>query len=250
MLVWFKSRNKLSNNIPTLTCNNEKIELVDSFKYLGVIFDSTLSFKLHFDQVCKKVSSAVGGILLIKRYLPVHTFKVILNTLIFSVIDYCFPIWGHLSTYHLNILQSKVNSLLGSYFFPTICNRFQKFNKISHFYNNATFNSPSINYPELWECCNILSISERLQYFYALFAFKAIRFNWIPTISSNFKFIPTSHSQRLSLPSHKTSLFKKSVFYQSFRTWKNLDEFAKQTDLSLQKFKKCINNWLIGRRSD
>ena len=32
-----------------------KIEVVDRFRYLGIILDSTLSFKYHIDYICKKI---------------------------------------------------------------------------------------------------------------------------------------------------------------------------------------------------
>ena len=162
---------------PILYCNGNVIERVESFKYLGVIFDPLLSFKIHFQHGCSRVSSAIGCLLFIERFLNLDTFKTLLNSFVLSIVDYGLIIWGNISDTNIRILQSKVNSLLGSYFYPQICNRFQKTNRIAHSYAQQLYKIPSINYFDLYEQCNILTTAERLTYFYAIFSFKYIRFN-------------------------------------------------------------------------
>jgi len=97
---------------PPLFCNGNLIERVDSFKYLGIFFDSTLNFQSHFDHICSRVSSAVGCLLFIKRFLNVHTFKTLLNAFVLSIIDYGLIIWGKIPETKIKILQSKINNIL------------------------------------------------------------------------------------------------------------------------------------------
>ena len=229
-------------------CNGNLIERVDSFKYLGIFFDSTLNFQSHFEHICSRVSSAVGCLLFIKRFLNVHTFKTLLNVFVLSIIDYGLIIWGKIPETKIKILQSKINNILGSYFYPQICNRFQKINRIAHSCSHLNFTIPPINYFDLYEQCNILTVEERISYFYAIFSFKCIRYNHIPELHESFS--QSARNQNIILPQHKSDFFEKSPTYQSslIRNW--LPNEAKELDVSLSGFKKTINKWLLNRRLD
>ena len=244
------SKKHLNTSVPQLICNDNNIEYVSEFKYLGVIFDSTLAFDSHFHHVCKRVSAAVGCLMFIKRFLNLRVFKVLLNSFILSIIDYGLPIWGQLSNSQLNVLQSKVNSILGAYFYPQICNKFERVNRIAHNCEKRKYKSVNLDFNELYEKCNILTVSERLQYFCAIFAFKSIRFNFLPEISQNFVFGKSSRHQNLIVPTHKTSFFQKSVIYHSILIWNALDTEAKQPNVSLSKFKTFVNQALLRQRTD
>ena len=64
------SKQKLDHQVvPKLMCNGDEIELVFEFKYLGVIFDSTFNFNCHFNNVVKRLASAVGCLIFLKRFL-------------------------------------------------------------------------------------------------------------------------------------------------------------------------------------
>ena len=160
------------------------------------------------------------------------------------------PIWGQLSSSQLNVLQSKVNSILGAYFYPQICNKFERVNRIAHNCEKRKYKSVNLDFNELYEKCNILTVSERLQYFCAIFAFKSIRFNFLPEISQNFVFGKSSRHQNLIVPTHKTSFFQKSVIYHSILIWNALDTEAKQPNVSLSKFKTFVNQALLRQRTD
>jgi hypothetical protein len=168
---------------------------------------------------------------------------------VYSVIDYALPVWGYVSDSNISILQSKINSLLGAFFYPRICNKFQKYNKIAHANENRHHQSISLNYPELWDKCNIVSVAERLKYFCATTAFSAIRFNLVPEMSEKFVLIPSTHKETLSLPSYTTEFAKKSVFYQSALVWNDLSPDCKEIGLTLFKFKRLVNAWLLRKRN-
>jgi len=249
-MIFSKRSSAILIDYPVLSCNGNIIERVDSFKYLGVYFDSSLNFKTHFNHVCSKVSSAVGCMLFIKRFLNLQTFCTLLNSFVISLIDYGLIIWGKISDTKIKILQSKVNNLLGSFFYPQICNRYQKINRIAHSYAQKSFHIPSINYFDLYEKCNILTIKERLVYFYAIFSFKSIRFNYVPELRDSFQFSNLTRSQNILLPQHKSDCFEKSVTYQASLVWNRLPNEAKVLGLSLCGFKNILNNWLLQQRLD
>jgi len=247
-IIFHKPRTSIAENLPDLICNNEVVERVFEFKYLGVIYDSKLSFKSHYNHVCSRVSSAVGCLLLIKRYLTLQMFKIFTNSFVYSIIDYCLPIWGCLSNTQVNSLQSKINSVLGAYFFPQLCNKFQRYNRISHSVNNEKYKKPNLDYSELLQRCNLLSVSERIQYFNATFAYKSLRFAHVPEISDLFVFGNSARSQNLRQVDYASAFLQKSPIYQAIKTWNKLSPELKAQDVSLGRFKTLLGTWLIGER--
>ena len=235
---------------PSLTCRGNVSERVEEFRYLGIIFDSALSFNQHFDYVSHKVSSAIGCLHKLKRYISVETFRTLLNSFVLSIIDYGLIIWGSLCASKLDKLQSKINSLLGSYFFPNLVNKFQKISKIAKSYENHHYKIPKINYLDLYEECNILTVSERFKYFCAVFCYKSTRFDWIPELTNNFRPSNSTRNNNFLIPSHNSEFFKKSSFYQSIVVWNSLSSEAKDTTLSLRQFCRILNQWIIGKRLD
>ena len=234
--------------LPKLQCRGEDIEYVSEFKYLGIIFDSCLSFHRHWEHVCGRVSSSVGCIMLLKRFINVQILKSLINSFIISHIDYGLIIWGTISDSLINVLQSKINSILGAFFYPQLINKYQKLNRIAHSVENLKFQKFSIDYMELHEKCNLLSVKERITYFYAMFAYRSIRFDWIPDLKVKFKFGQSQRNQTLLIPSHHSTFFTKSPIFQSILVWNKIPSEAKQSDLSLPKFTKLINQWLLNQR--
>jgi len=234
--------------LPKLLCRGEEIEYVSEFKYLGITFDTSLSFHRHWENVCGRVSSAVGCIMLLKRFINLRVFKSLINSFIMSHIDYGLIIWGSVPDTQINILQSKLNTILGAFFYPQLVNRYQKLSRIAHHYENIKYQKPSLDYLELHEKCNLLTIKERIYYFYAIFAYRSIRLNSIPELTVNFKFGHSQRNQTVIIPSHNTTFFKKSPIFQSILVWNKLSSAAKDPELSLPKFTKVINAWLINLR--
>ena len=74
--------------------------------------------------------------------------------------------------------------------------------------------------------------------------------NSMPEMKELFKFGQSLRNQSLIIPAHKTKFFEKSPIYMSILTWNTLCSEAKQSDLSLPKFVKIINEWLLSKRLD
>ncbi len=87
---------------------DECIECVNSFKYLGLILDGKLSFDEHFEEVCKNMASRVYLINRQKRNFSSKWRHIIATSLIISKMDYCLPIWGDVP---LNKVK-RINTIL------------------------------------------------------------------------------------------------------------------------------------------
>ena len=58
---------------PRLMLNNDEIERVDSFNFLGVTIDKHLNWKQHIEIIANKLSKYCGILSKLKNYLPTYT---------------------------------------------------------------------------------------------------------------------------------------------------------------------------------
>jgi Reverse transcriptase (RNA-dependent DNA polymerase) len=95
-----------------------EIEQVQTFKYLGVWFDSNCTFKDHYHHVDKKLTAALSKLYSIKRLLTKRVMIILMNAYVTSIVDYCNIVWAVQSNDMLNHLQDKINNFLVSYLLP------------------------------------------------------------------------------------------------------------------------------------
>lgn len=82
----------IDSSMWTISCEGSIIEKVDQFRYLGVIIDHYLGFNQHYEATRTKISSAIGCLNRIRKYLSEQAFIVLLNSFVLSIIDYGLPI--------------------------------------------------------------------------------------------------------------------------------------------------------------
>ncbi len=102
----------------SIVLDNDKLEVVQCFKYLGVNIDSTLSFAKHYDVVNGRINAAISKMYTVRRFFTENTIKIFMSCYVVSTIDYCFEIWGCQNEGRLEKLQLKINRFLQSFFYP------------------------------------------------------------------------------------------------------------------------------------
>lgn len=108
--VLFSPRQKKTSYIPQINIlDNESNKFVslkhkDYVKYLGIIIDKNLSWKLHIDNIANKISRTVGLIAKIRHYLPFLVIRNIYQALISPYLNYGISVWGQASKSYLNKL--------------------------------------------------------------------------------------------------------------------------------------------------
>ena len=109
MIIDFR-RNK--NTLQPLTLENEEIERVDHYKYLGVMIDSKLSFSKHVDYIYKKGQQRLYFLRRLRNFsIDKSIMTVFYQTFIQSVLTYNFLGWyGGLSARNRNKLFKIVNT--------------------------------------------------------------------------------------------------------------------------------------------
>ena len=72
-----------------LTLGGESVKCCDTFKYLGVILDSSLSLNQHIDHVKKKVSKMLGIFSRARASLTIESANRVFKSMILPILDYC-----------------------------------------------------------------------------------------------------------------------------------------------------------------
>lgn len=94
-------------NLPLILNGGQEIEQVTCFKYLGVHIDSVLGFNVHYQSVLNRVSSNLGCIFSVKRYLTDKLLSIFISCYIHSIIDYGINIWGVKTNLQFDAIQKR-----------------------------------------------------------------------------------------------------------------------------------------------
>ena len=76
-----------------ISLNGQSIKHTDTFKYLGVVLDDTLSFNDHVDYVRTKVSKILGMFSRIRPSLTLEAANRLYKAMVLPVLDYCDAVW-------------------------------------------------------------------------------------------------------------------------------------------------------------
>ena len=89
--------------------NGIQLEQVETFKYLGVLLSSDLSWSAHIESICTKARKVIG--LLYRRFygnLDNHSLLELYSVLVCPHLEYAAPIWDpHLTKTQINLKMFK-----------------------------------------------------------------------------------------------------------------------------------------------
>ncbi|CAL4193970.1 unnamed protein product, partial [Meganyctiphanes norvegica] len=112
-IMLFKSRFMPNFNIPSFTLNNNCIDIVDNFKYLGHFLTNNLSDKMDIERQRRKLY-AQGNSLIRKFHMCTLETKLILfNTYCSSM--YTVQLWGNYTQTAINKLYTAYHNILKSF---------------------------------------------------------------------------------------------------------------------------------------
>jgi hypothetical protein len=111
-IIHFHSHSKSLNNSVQVTYMDTPIEQVERFDYLGISFDSHLTWKYQCEDICKKIRPAASILFRLKRYLPTHALKQIYFSFVHNHLSYMSSIWGQAAAVHLKPIQVLQNRCL------------------------------------------------------------------------------------------------------------------------------------------
>ena len=91
MLIGTKASTSNSSIVTSL--NGQNLTHVSNIKLLGLQIDSVLNWKLHIDSIGNTLSSKVGLLHRLSRFVPQKLLIIIYTALVQSVIDYALTPW-------------------------------------------------------------------------------------------------------------------------------------------------------------
>jgi hypothetical protein len=202
------SKKLIKPQYPDLFLENEKINLKNEHKQLGVLFNSKMTFDNHIDQQCKKAMTRVTALKRIKYKIPRSSQLKIYLTFIRPVLEYGWQLYENSSEKSLKKLETVQREAL------LISTRaYQHTSNVS-----------------LQKETGVQTLKSRRKYYKTLFMHKHAN-NKIPEYLS--RLIPETVQERtpyllrnaanISTPSTSKNYLLKSFIPSSIRTWNSIN---------------------------
>lgn len=113
----FKQKNRPVDYAISLIFNGENIAQVNKIQFLGVCFQSDLSWSHHVDNLRIKISRSIGLIRRLQHLLPGRVKRQLYFSFIYSQIIYCILVWGtcnKTNTESIILLQKRALGLIST----------------------------------------------------------------------------------------------------------------------------------------
>ena len=229
MLVGTKT--SVGNSSITASINGANLAYVSNIRLLGINIDNVLNWKLHIDSVCNTISSKVGLLHRLSRFLSRDQLIIIYTALIQSVIDYALTVWGSCYRTYLDTLQKIQNRC------ARICT------------NNFDYNTPS---SLLLKQLKWMDIATHHTYFTGILMYKFVNGLLPPNLMNEFRFVRDIHTyptrsscnNNIVLPLVKTEFFKRALSYTGPVLWNSLPPDLRNS-ASANMFKKSFKCFLL-----
>jgi len=132
-VMWFKVSNHSlrSTYLPTYICwYSDVLQVTEKQKYLGLIFESTMSWSHHVANVCRRMSYYLSLLRSHHHVIDYSLMKMLLEFLVLSHLSYCVMVWGpSLASTLLQRLQRMQNRGV------RLCYGLRKYDHVSDFYH-------------------------------------------------------------------------------------------------------------------
>lgn len=233
-----KSKQLCTVNPPKLFIYNNEIEIVSTFKYLGIIIDGTLLFKGHYKHVENKMNNALKRMYSLRRLMSENVVKIFLSSFVISIVDYGINIWCVQSPADVCKLQNKLDRFIVTYYLNL---KLQSKLKL----RDMTLNN-------LMDRLDLLTIAERNKLMLCKFVYKFINnemFEGWFTVSSS----SSTDRPKLKVKRAESVLYKNSVKWRCTSEWNSLFADRKiKIDKTNENynFVEMVKHYLLRMRSD
>jgi hypothetical protein len=224
----FTTRNSTSEDIfDELIFEDNVIENVSSFEYLGLTLDSQLNWYAHIDKILRRISPMVGLLRRLKRLLPRNLLWQYYYSYIHSQLTYMIIVWGFASSHRILPLQRIQNKA------------------IKCILGRPLLTSTSLLYSE-----KLLPISKLHHYESILFIYKVV--NGI--IDSDYQFTTnlsvtgriTRQSSLLRPPNYILGLAQNSIFYSGIKYYNHFIQAKPDSaTMNLPSFKQHLKTFVF-----
>lgn len=200
---------------------------VTEIKYLGVLIDSKLTFKSHFQTIITKVTKNVAILRKLKYCLNMKTKKVLFDTLVKPHLQYCSTIWNFASEESLQTMQVVINNAL-----------------------RCILNVPyDTHIVDMLKLLNMLKLKDQVYVDTMTFLYK-LHHGLLPkhihnlVVRSNIHQHQTRSSGNFYLNHRQTSLAHNSVFYGGVSKYNQLEKVIKDS-ITVKEFRRKVKEKLL-----
>ena len=118
LMIFYRKQRKIRDI--NISIDNVQIERVNTFNFLCIMLDESLTWTDHTNMVANTISRVTGVLHRLKNIFPKEIFLTLYNTLILSYINYELLVWGVKSS-RIDVPQKKAVKLVtnSSYFANT-----------------------------------------------------------------------------------------------------------------------------------
>jgi len=208
----FIAKNMVDQYPTEINLNSSVIKVSTQSKFLGVTIDCRLSWSMHIDTVCERVSRNLYTLRVLKSVLEYESLKVVYYANIYSHIRHGIIFWGSSSdTQRVFVLQKRALRIL------------------LHL-------GPRVS-------CRGLFRSNRLLTVYAIYIFSCLLFHYKNRgLFANETFThsyDTRNKDDYRYPSHRLEIYKNSCFYKCIYFYNCLPETIRNCQ-TLNSFKNSL----------
>ena len=111
-MIFHSRKRHVPNNVTSITINEKVIKIVSSVKYLGLIFDESLTWNEHVNSLCNSLLKYFGIFNQVKHFINKRLARQIYFAFIYSRIRYGIETYGSCSEKLINKIQIIQNKLM------------------------------------------------------------------------------------------------------------------------------------------
>lgn len=232
-----RSLNKVDNaSLPPVVFDGAIVPFSSDVKDLGLLIDSNLNWQAQVTNVCKTVTGSLRSLYRVKNLLPSTTKSMLVQALLFPIIDYADVCYYDLNADLLNKLDRLLNNCIRFVF------NLRKYDHVSAHRLQLQW-LPIRQRREqraLTTLFSFLDSPSSPSYLSSLFQY---------TCANHSKYLRSSNNRLLQCPTHHTKFLHSSFFIQSILLWNALP-----TDVRLLSgrltFKRRVRELLLKRLSE
>lgn len=207
----------------TISINSLSIQNVKFTKFLGVYIDCQLSWSIHIDELCTRLSIACGILFRLRPYLSLKQLLSLYNTIVFTHLNYGIVLWGTASSSFVNklfIVQKRI-------------------------IRTITFSTQRSHSLRLFKKLHILTINDLYNFNVCVLTFKilhnltSLNSALISLESNQYYSLRVANNVNLKVQPCRTVFRKNSVFFKCISIWNSLSS-SMRTLHFLNQFKNSL----------
>ena len=228
-----KPKNKFINeDLIQIFIGDCLIRQVKQTKCLGVTIDDKITWKLHINDICLKISQAVGVMYRLRTVVPMRILLTLYYTMILPYLSYCNIVWGNSALYlrnRIGVLQKRA--------IRVICN-----------------SQPLAHTTPLFQQLSILKVDQMCSLQTAIFMYSYFKnilpdsFNNYFTSNCTIHSHSTRNSNHLRLPLYKYSFSQTTISYTGVKSWNSIPVEIKNSP-TLSNFKRKFKLYILHKNN-